>query len=105
MSEEPRAYTAEEATEKFLDHIRMLVDYWDGLPERDAQTRKDRLSGIAFSILTLLDGDTMVLPGCKISLAPHADDKEFLRGQGENWFEPGTELTWPLHEQFYAKED
>lgn len=99
---EPRAYTAEEATEMFLDRIRGLVDYWDGV---DKQTTKEKLSGLAFSILTLLDGDTMTLPACYVTLQPHPDDQEFLKGQGDNWFEPATELTWPLHEQFYRRDD
>ncbi len=104
MSEEPRAYTAEEATEMFLDHIRAMVDYWDTAGNTPGHTQKERLSGLAFSILTLLDGDTTTLPACYVRLEPHESDKEFLQGQGENWFEPGTDLEWPLHERFYKAE-
>jgi hypothetical protein len=103
MTEEPRAYTSEEATELFLGHIRSMVEYWDQLPDT-AQTQKDRLSGLAFSILVLLDGDTIVVPGTTVTLQPHESDKTYHQANGENWFEPGTELSYPLHEMFYRKE-
>ena len=97
----PRAYTSEEATEMFLNHVRALVEYWDG--PISSQTTKDRLSGLAFSILTLLDGDSMAMPGCSVAVQPHEDDKAYHQANGENWFEPGTELGWQLHEKFYAE--
>ena len=98
---EPRAYTSEEATKMFIDHVRTMVMYWNNLPGLDMatgieRTQLDRLDGLAFSILTLLDGDSMALPMCRVLVDPHPE--------GENWFEPETELDGPLHELFYAKE-
>lgn len=106
---EPRAYTSEEATKMFIDHVRTMVMYWNNLPGLDMatgieRTQLDRLDGLAFSILTLLDGDSMALPMCRVLVDPHPADKAYHQSEGENWFEPETELDGPLHELFYAKE-
>lgn len=82
---EPRAYTPEEVRQKFLDHLYHLTNYW---PEH-AIDKKDACRSMVFSILCILDGVTMDLPMMNLSLHPHEDDKEFLKGEGENWFEPG----------------
>lgn len=59
--------------------------------------------GVAFSILNILDGTTMSLPAFNLTLSPHPDDKEFLQGEGENWYEDGTVINDDvmLHEMFY----
>jgi hypothetical protein len=104
----PRAYTAEEVRDMLLEHIRLMAKYWADLPEVDkatgeARTTQDRCEGVAFSILTALDGSTMALPAFDLKLAPHPDDKEYCRSEEENWFEPGMELSFMLHEHFYKK--
>ena len=106
MDEEPRAYTAEEVRDMMLNHIHTMVDYWAGVEAMRGDrplTVKDRVEGVAFSILVMLDGHSMTLPSVTLKLDPHPDDKEFMRSEGENWFEPGMEITDVLHDHFYKK--
>lgn len=48
MSESP-----EELRQRFVQHILTMVDYWTTLPDLETPARCD---GVAFSILTMLDG-------------------------------------------------
>ena len=77
-----REYTTEEVREKFLKHVINLTTCWNGVKER---TCLEKLEGLAFSMLVLLDGGTE-LPGFIVAPAPHEDDKEYLKKQNENWF-------------------
>ena len=94
---EPRQYTREECREMFLDEIRASVRYWLG--EKSVPTAKEKLEGLAFSILVILDGGTG-LPGMKVTPNPHEDDAEFHREQGENWWPDGVDIGGGLHEEF-----
>jgi hypothetical protein len=49
---------------EFLSHIKGLVEYWSSLPDKTVQERMD---GLVFSILNLLDGD---VSGTLLTLAP-----------------------------------
>ena len=98
--DEPRAFTAEEVTEKILEHIRTMVKYWAEIP---GQNIKSRCDGVAFSILAMLDGASLELPAITLKLDPHESDKDFCINQGENWFEAGMEIAEPLHELFYKR--
>lgn len=106
MDEEPRAYTADEVRDMMLDHIHHMVEYWTNVEATRGDrplTVKDRVEGVAFSILVMLDGDSMTLPAVTLRLDPHPDDKEYHRSEGENWFEPGMEISDRLHDHFYKK--
>jgi hypothetical protein len=96
---EPRAYTEEEVRSKFLDHVRLLVSYWDGQPT----TSRNKLDGLAFSIMTTLDGGSG-LPGFIVTPNPHVDDKEFNRAEGNNWYPDDCDIAGCLHDQYYKKE-
>lgn len=52
---EPREYTPEEVRAMFLQHIRTLVTYWERVPQ--APTAREKLEGLAFSILVTLEGN------------------------------------------------
>lgn len=98
---EPRAYTADEACDQLLDQIRGLARYWAAQPDKTPQERCD---GLAFSILTLIDGQTTSnLPAITLVLEPHPDDKEFYRAEGENWYEEGMAINTDcmLHDNYY----
>lgn len=108
---EPREWTIEEVQDKFLDHIRSLVNYWAQdhiVPDYNV---KSKLNGLAFSILSTLDGCSS-LPGFLLIPSPHESDKEYLKEIGENWYKPISEITnikeaclpGMLHELFYRKE-
>ncbi len=108
MSEdEPRAYTEDEVRDMIIEGARQAARYWAALPDVDAidgraRTIQDRCDGVAFSILTMLDGCGVTLPALTLKLDPHESDKAFLAEEGENWFEPGMEISTSLHE-FYDK--
>lgn len=102
---EPRAYTPDELRDHMLEQIVAYSRYWAELPDTDRATGRtksiaDRCEGVAFSILAMLDGDSM-LPGVNLVFQPHEDDKEYHISQGENWIEPGTTVSDTLHEHFH----
>ena len=97
MDDKPRAYTAEEVRDQLLDTIRDSSKYWANLNDKTPQERCD---GLAHSILALLDGCNMAMPGFMLTTDPHPDDKEFLRHHGENWYDK-TPMDFMLHEYFY----
>lgn len=92
-SSESREYTQEEIRKKFLKHLSMMVDYWADIPSKDPclpdlpeKTTRDRLEGLAFSFLTMLDGSSMNLPAMEIVLTPHPEDKAYAKEVGDNWY-------------------
>lgn len=104
---EPRAFTEDEMRDKFLNHIHVMVNYWATLPDVDratgrTMTIKDRCDGVAFSILSTLDGCSMVIPAVDLVFCPHEEDKEYCISEGENWVEPETRVSTSLHEYYCA---
>jgi hypothetical protein len=94
-----RAKTAEEVREELLDHVRTMVDYWDKT-ERD---KKGALSGLAFSILTMIDG-AAELPAFDLVCRPHPDDEAFHKSEDEDWYPDGMVVNeCMLHDLFYKK--
>lgn len=85
-----REYTEEEVRELLLGHISNLVDYW--LNDSRAESTEAKMEGLAFSILSALDGSSMALPGFLVAPLPCEEDKEFHREQGENWFPENHEV-------------
>jgi len=83
MSDQPREYTQAEARENFLRAVWTSIEYWNQV---DGQTQRERLEGLAFSILVALDGYAGNLPHFMVIPDPHPDDKAFLRKCGENWY-------------------
>lgn len=68
-----------------------------------AKTVEEKCEGVAFSILNIFDGTTM-LPSFDISLSPHPNDKEYCIENNENWYEPGMVINnCMLHELFVKK--
>ena len=101
---EPREHTVEEMRRMIIEHISQTVDYWaaqGGLPEHICQ-------GVAFSILTMLDGCAGMLPGFLVAPMPHEDDREFNAKRGKNWWPENHdaalngELGGSLHDEFMA---
>lgn len=96
---ESRAFTEEEVRERFLAHVRTMAKYWDGVPN---QTPSDKLDGLAFSIMVLLDGGTG-LPGFKVIPDPHPDDKAYHQREGENWYPDDVDIAGCLHDLYLKK--
>lgn len=101
MNNKPRAWTEEEVRQQFLDHIRIIRDYWLNLPDK---TEAEKMDGLCFSFLTLIDGCGMSLPAINLSLSPHKDDKDFSIKYGENYYQPGMVFNdCYLHDIWYKK--
>lgn len=79
-----REKTETEVQQDLIEHIWGLIRYW----ERDngAKSSRDKLEGLAHSILATLDGCSIELPGFAIIPNPHPDDKEYYIENGENWY-------------------
>ena len=61
---ESKAITADEAQYLFMEHVIHLIDYWE--KESRAETSKEKLEGLMFSVLVALDGGSMGLPGYEV---------------------------------------
>lgn len=99
MTKEPRPWTKEEAREKFLKHIWGLIQFW-----ADAKVDNDleKMEGLAFSILSSLDGTSMELPAYQVIPCPHPNDEEFHRVRGNNWYSDDIDIGGELHSNFYT---
>ena len=80
-----RVKTEEEVKKELLDHIKMIANYWAKLPDKSAEERCD---GVAFSILTMIDGCSGEMPGFDLLVSPHEDDKQYHVDNGDNYYEP-----------------
>lgn len=95
-----RALTPEELRNNVLDHVRLMVEYWASLPGLDAHSRCD---GVAFSILTMIDGSADQPPMALVALSSD-EYKQHSVEKGENWVEHGTVINDDvmLHEEYNA---
>lgn len=96
MNKQATAYTKEEIREHFLNHIHNLVDYW--LKESRIPDTKKKLEGLAFSILTAIDGCAVGLPAFLLIPSPHPDDKKYHKARGEKWYPDDVDIAGCLHE-------
>lgn len=81
-----RQYTREEMQRMFLDSIEDAVRYWAcSKPTKDLPV-EEKLDGLAFSILCMLDGVNCGLPAFEVYSAPHPTDKAFCQEEGSNWW-------------------
>jgi hypothetical protein len=107
--EVPRAYTREEMTRMFINQARTLVKYWDEVDLKSARTdeteQRQRLSGLLFSLFSMMDGSTVGMPGFILVPCVAEEDVAFHREQGDNWWPHWTgtvpddlTLQYPLHE-------
>lgn len=79
-----RVYTVEEVRANFLTHVAGLIQYWVEV-ERGGSLR-ERLEGLAHSILASLDGVAMALPGFVVAPAPHPSDRAYCVKRGEDFY-------------------
>jgi hypothetical protein len=95
----PKAYTPEEVREMFLDQLRATKEYW--LNETRAETESERMDGLVFSILNIIDGSTVGLPSFDLIPSPHEGDKDYLTSIGEKHFTKEVINNCQLHEHWY----
>lgn len=87
----PRAYTTQEVRSMFLSHVRNVAKNWaeNGNPA----DQQDMCEGVAFSILSAIDGCAGGLPfSIDLVARVHQDDKQFHIDNGDKWIEDGTVL-------------
>ena len=75
--------TMEQVRERVLRHISATVDYWH---DQRQHNEMERMEGLAFSILSMLDGCAGDLPGFLVVPNPHETDQDFHKERGEDWF-------------------
>lgn len=98
MTEEPRAYTADECRKLLLDQLDAIVRDVVHNEQVAGVERKVRLA--IFSALVIFDGESG-LPAMDIVTAPHPDDEAFRRDQGDDWWPTGVNLAdGTLHERW-----
>ena len=80
------SYTKDEMRDTFLDAVRNYINYW----EKQDIANKDKLEGLAFGLLNIIDGTSSAFP-CSIDLflRPHPDDKQYNIDNDEKWIEDG----------------
>jgi hypothetical protein len=100
-----KEYTQEEVEKKFIRKIHQLVEYWaNGTSTTDA---KEKLEGLAFSILATIDGSDVDLPAFILAPLPAEEDKEYCIKNGDNYFpqnhtaEISCDISGGLHEMFH----
>lgn len=77
--------TVEEARYLFMKHVADCVNYWD--KESRTPDTREKLEGLAFSILTMLDGCSMGLPGYEVRpLSKNPDDTQYAIENGFDYY-------------------
>lgn len=98
-----RELNNEEVRERFLEHIRGLVEYWgEGLDEKS----KDKLDGLAFSILTTLDGCSGDMPLFIVAPVCTREDIEYFKKEDMDYYPVSPEyvecdISGCLHDLYY----
>lgn len=101
----PKELTEEEVRAKVLEHVWELIQYWE--KESSRTDSKGKLQGLAFSMLSMLDGDSMGIPKFIVAPDPHPKDKAYHKKEGEDWFPDNSkvnikaDLGGSLHEHFH----
>ena len=91
-----REYTEEEIRKKFIKAIWSNINYWKN--ESRAPSLEEKMEGLAFSILVLLDGGSAMMPKFIVAPDPHPDDKQYYIENGENYFPENCDISGGLHE-------
>ena len=99
IQEQPaRAWTPEETARLLVTKTVDIANYWAKVPN---QTKEQACQGVAFSILSMLDGSNVDLPAFDLVPSVHKDDKQYAIDAGHNYFEPANVVSTPLHEMFH----
>ena len=79
----PLEKTAYEIREEFLTYVRGMVKYWSAVK---GMGEEEKLEGVAFSILSGLDGSAGDMPGFIVTPSVNKADKDYCIGNGEDYY-------------------
>ena len=66
--------------------------------QSNADTTREKMEGMLFTILSSLDGSSVSIPGFKIIANTHEDDKQYHIGLGVNYYNDKRDIGGYLHE-------
>lgn len=81
-----RAFTTEEIRDKFIRQVEAVTGYWIKQGTDSGQSHREVAEGVAYSILAILDGSHMALPGFIVAPSPHESDEVFHIENGDNFY-------------------
>lgn len=93
----PRAMTQAEMRHIFVETLRRDARYWATVQGRSVE---DKLLGLGFSFLVMLDGATDGLPAFEIVPVPHESNEAYHRENGTNWWPAPFGATRKIVESF-----
>ena len=101
-------YTTEEIREKFISEVRALVGYWSYYVD-ELLTTRERLSGLAHSIMVLLDGCAEPPSFIVAPFSDPGDRDEYSIENGEKYYPDNYDvfdqikgdISGCLHEELY----
>ena len=76
--------TYEQVREAFVNGVSFWIDYW--LDEDKTPETKDKLEGLASSIMCMLDGHTVTFPAFIVAPLPSEADKKFSIELKNDWY-------------------
>lgn len=100
----PKEKTTHEIREAFLQHIWVLIDVWF----EQEHSERERMEGLAFSILSMLDGCSADLPGFIVAPCPLEEDMKYHIENGEDYYPYNDidaikgDIAGSLHELFHT---
>jgi len=74
--------TVEQIRDEFLSHVEHLVDYWCDTKEN----KREAMEGLAFSIMSALDGSSMALPAFIVAPLTNKDDMLYHITNGTDYY-------------------
>ena len=98
-----KEFTIEEVRKLFLAQVVEIENYWANL---ESKTKKEAIQGAMFSLLAVLDGNSINLPQFVLAPDPHEDDQRCRIDEGNKYFPEMEEdiycdISGSLHESIH----
>jgi len=94
-----RALTVEECRAEFLKKLAHLIGYWAKRPG----TVEERMGGLVFSILVMIDGGAGGFPPLKLIPEYNPANQKFRESKGEDYWPDGINLSDPKLEELHGE--
>jgi hypothetical protein len=97
-----RPLTKDECRELLFDYLIGVAKYWE--TDSRAKNLEDRMLGLVFSILSMIDGEHAGMPSFILSPNPHPQDKRFYKEViCQPWWPSRANLSGSLHDEFMKR--